>query len=276
MTILRNLSIGALCAILLNACACSGSSDDVAFEHIVLTDGYSMTGSADAFESEKNMSIGCQVNILLPTSLYGHDIKPLRDSILMAAFDAPTTASIDSARVAVKNYASTISGYTLKDTVLPSETVVANPSFLTRYDGSVNIIGAVETITPDILSYALYRSTYIPGNAHGDFYTHYLNVDLNNGKLVALSDIFTLEGLKELPQAIATAAHAMRPILGQTEICQLPSSNNYYITAGGQIVFVYAPYEVASYAQGEIRVPIDIELLSTYFTPYGMELLTPQ
>lgn len=42
------------------------------------------------------------------------------------------------------------------------------------------------------------------------------------------------------------------------------------LAPGGEIVFVYQPYEVASYAQGKIRVSFYPYELVDYMTPFAV------
>ncbi|MDE6158420.1 MAG: RsiV family protein [Muribaculaceae bacterium] len=60
---------------------------------------------------------------------------------------------------------------------------------------------------------------------------------------------------------------------GTTDINALPGDDNFYLTPDGNIIFAYQPYEVASYAQGEIQIPIPAYMISQYLTPEAQELL---
>jgi hypothetical protein len=43
------------------------------------------------------------------------------------------------------------------------------------------------------------------------------------------------------------------PLDKQLFVKQMPVTHNVYLTTGGA-VFIYQPYEIAAYAQGEVRV----------------------
>lgn len=90
----------------------------------------------------------------------------------------------------------------------------------------------------------------------------------------SLSAIFLpVKGLEKLPSLLRQTATSMRGSIGQTDLTALPADDNFCVNGDGEIVFVYQPYEIASYAQGIIRIPGGAYILSDYFTPYGNKLL---
>ena len=86
--------------------------------------------------------------------------------------------------------------------------------------------------------------------------TYYVNYDMAAGSIVSLDDLFTPEGKASLVESIRSQAKEMRDVIGPTDITGLPSKDNFFLTNDNSIVFSYQPYEVASYAQGEIQIPI--------------------
>jgi len=111
-----------------------------------------------------------------------------------------------------------------------------------------------------ILSFAL-NKYYYTGGAHPNYMSKNLNFDLNNGKIIQLSDIFegdyknVLEKLaeKELRKQQDIPANApLTDFLFETE---LKLNENFYLTLEG-ITFIYDPYEIAPYAFGTITLPI--------------------
>lgn len=104
-----------------------------------------------------------------------------------------------------------------------------------------------------------YFSYNFSGGAHGSYGTTAASYDLRTGRRLRYADIFVpaAEG-----QLSALLGRAVRPLLGLAPadpldkllfVKEMPVTPNVFLTAGGA-VFVYQPYEIAAYAQGEVRV----------------------
>ena len=114
----------------------------------------------------------------------------------------------------------------------------------------------------NLLSLEFFRYDF-SGGAHGNYGSTGASYDLRTGRRLHYADIFRPEAAQQLPALLATA---VRPLVGLTAtdpldeqlfVKQMPVTHNVYLTAGGA-VFIYQPYEIASYAQGEIRVFLPI------------------
>ena len=81
-----------------------------------------------------------------------------------------------------------------------------------------------------------------------------------------------IQTLKDLPALIARRAIEQEATFGPTKISSLPANDNFYISADGEIVFAYQPYEIASYAQGFINVPFFPYELAEHMTPAGLAI----
>lgn len=110
----------------------------------------------------------------------------------------------------------------------------------------------------DLLSLA-YFTYYFTGGAHGNYGTTGASYDLRTGRRLRYADIFRPEAARQLPALLAVA---VRPLvgLGSSEpldkelfVKQMPITHNVFLTTGG-VEFIYQPYEIAAYAQGEVRV----------------------
>jgi hypothetical protein len=88
--------------------------------------------------------------------------------------------------------------------------------------------------------------------------------------LLSARDIFRPETTDSLVATIQTQADALEQVIGPTTITALPANDNFMLAPGGEIVFVYQPYEVASYAQGKIRVSFYPYELVDYMTPFAV------
>lgn len=265
-------------ALLLGGCSLSQNDEsEVRFTHMQAEASYRLVGSgADyLFADSTDLSFGSKVEFVMPEILLGKDARELRDTIMMLAFDRKGDDVARIMREILPERASEI-GYELADTVLPDSVVTKLPNFLSRYDGVSSVTGEVQTLNSKILSYAVTNSGYTPGAAHGMYATYYVNYDMTEGRIVTLDDLFTPEGIESLVTSIRNEAHEMRDVIGPTDIDALPSKGNFYLTSDNSIVFAYPPYEVASYAQGEVKIPIPAYLLSTGLTPLGNRLLLGQ
>ena len=110
----------------------------------------------------------------------------------------------------------------------------------------------------NLLSLAFYRYDYM-GGAHGSYGTTGASYDLRTGRRLRYDDIFQPTAAARLPALLAAAVRPLvdlqpgEPLDKALFVKQLPVTHNVFLTNGGA-EFIYEPYEIASYAQGEIRV----------------------
>lgn len=95
-------------------------------------------------------------------------------------------------------------------------------------------------------------------------------VRIAGSRVLSARDIFRPETTDSLVATIQTQADALEQVIGPTTITALPANDNFMLAPGGEIVFVYQPYEVASYAQGKIRVSFYPYELVDYMTPFAV------
>ncbi|MDO4319845.1 MAG: RsiV family protein [Bacteroidales bacterium] len=245
--------------------SCDGNRGDnrIQFENLTAKAAYRLQGTAGDFDCDSDLLWFDSVSIVMPESLYGHDIKPLRDSILRYAFD--TIAAPDEAMKAFFTATIEESGYN------PVE-ITVNDSIEAAAEGLTYVNGNVASLSGDWLTYCVTTAVNMPRAAHGLSINKYITYAMNEGRILTLSDIFTPEGIKALPAIIRDQAKRMADIIGPTSITALPSGDNFMISNDGSIIFAYQPYEVASYAQGEIRIPFYAYQLSEYMSPTGLRL----
>ena len=110
----------------------------------------------------------------------------------------------------------------------------------------------------NLLSLGFFSYTY-SGGAHGIDATIGASYDLRTGRRLRYDDIFLPAAQARLP---ALLAQAVRPLVGLDPgeplnqwlfVKKMPVTHNVFLTAGG-VEFIYLPYEIAPYAQGEVRV----------------------
>jgi len=117
----------------------------------------------------------------------------------------------------------------------------------------------------DLLSLGYFHYNY-SGGAHGNYSTTGASYDLRTGQRLRYNDIFRPTADARL---VALLGRAVRPLVGlapnepldkQLFVKQMPVTHNVFLTSGGA-VFTYQPYEVASYAQGELAVFVPLSEL---------------
>jgi hypothetical protein len=123
----------------------------------------------------------------------------------------------------------------------------------------------------NLLSLGFFMYSY-SGGAHGNYGTTVRSYDTRTGRTLRYQEIFRANSEKPLEKLLGQYA---RPVLGLKSgqplsdalfENTLPATHNVYLTSGGA-VFVYAPYEVASFAQGEIQVFVPFSSLQPLLQP---------
>lgn len=251
----------AVLALLFASC---GTSSDKSVEFVEQTKALAFTlkGSADVFQRDNDLVYYDSVNMLMPSVIHSHDLTALRDSIIYVAFDTLGVRTHDIIDEYLSK-AATRSGF---EAVRAEDT----DSVRDNCDGFEFVTGSAANLTPDYLGYCVTTEFYEPGAAHGMTTRYYVNYDITSGKVFTAADIFTPEGLAELPALISKRAQDMTPFTGPVTITDMPSRNNFYLSASGEILFVYQPYEAASFSQGFINVPFYPYELADQMTTYGL------
>lgn len=254
--------------------ACNGNdtevrNSDISFDYRNDAQVYVLQNSASVYECDSDLRIACRANIMVPRKFLGKEIGALVDSIEVAAFDSVggLAAYENAFHTAAANF-----GFPAVPEILTAperDSLAAIPLGETDYDGFYTVSGTVATMTPQLISYRVEISQYAPRAAHGDYEVKYINYDIESGRVLTLDNLFTAEGRQALPPLIARRANLMSGYLGETAITSLPADGTFWITPAGNIEFLYQPYEVASYAQGIIRVPFEPYSLSEYMTDLG-------
>ncbi|MDZ7880637.1 MAG: DUF3298 domain-containing protein [Saprospiraceae bacterium] len=117
--------------------------------------------------------------------------------------------------------------------------------------------------TDGLLSLGFQFYTY-GGGAHGNHGTQLVTYDIKNKKILTLDDVFKPNYKAGLNAAIMRAARryfGVKPnksLEGSALVATVEANDNYAIGRKG-ILFQYNPYEIASYAQGEIQLFVPFE-----------------
>lgn len=254
----------ALLAILATGCTGTSSPSDGAISFNTLETGaaYRLLNSAREFGTDEDITFTDSVRLVMPHKLFGHDATALRDSIMKVAFDSTGTDT----KAVINGYmdrTAAMFGYPVEhaDSLAPGTTP----------DGFTTVDGSIVNLTPELLVYCVTTSDYQPRAAHGMTTNYYINYDMRDHRVLAFADVFDTARTDSLTAAIQTQADALEQVIGPTTIAALPEGNNFMLSPTGEIVFVYQPYEVASYAQGTIRVSFYPYELVDYMTPFAVK-----
>lgn len=116
------------------------------------------------------------------------------------------------------------------------------------------------------------------GGAHGNYGTGFTNLDLKRKKVLTLNDVVTKKGIEKLPALLEKYFKIQRGVPQEKTlqdaglfIDTIPVNENFMISPGN-IMFNYVPYEIASYADGEIKITIPFSEISAFIKPEVKEL----
>ncbi|MFT4094834.1 MAG: DUF4163 domain-containing protein [Niabella sp.] len=117
--------------------------------------------------------------------------------------------------------------------------------------------------------YSIYSYAYT-GGAHGMYGTGMYCFDVENKKQLAFNDIvkadsLAISGLLEKSYRAKFNLPSSTPITDRLFVNAIPLNKNFYFSPKG-LGFIYTPYEIASYADGEINLWIPFSDLKPYLT----------
>ena len=230
------------------------------FESYTKSAVYALAGSAADYGYSADVTVNDSVALVIPVKLNNSPAEVLRDSILCRALGSYGSNVSD----VIENWiaeASKETGYT------PVESAVAPAAA----DGFRRIQGRIVNMSTDVFSYCIATSIYLPGAANGLETMDYLNYSLEENRLITLSDLFTPEGLNELPAVIAEQAENNPRYAGEVTIESLPQNDNFYLSSEGEIVFSYQPMEVGPHSLGNVQVAFTPAELVAYMTPSAIK-----
>ncbi|HGO5855199.1 TPA: DUF3298 domain-containing protein [Mannheimia haemolytica] len=122
----------------------------------------------------------------------------------------------------------------------------------------------------NIATFAMTHYTYT-GGAHGMHYTQYINVDLAKKTIIGLNDLISPKNqaqLKDILWENYSNEHVDENgnYNGFADKKEFRISDQFYFTPYG-IAFVYPPYELGAYAEGEIEVEADWYSINKLLNP---------
>lgn len=122
-----------------------------------------------------------------------------------------------------------------------------------------------------------YLTDAYTGGAHGNYASTMFCLDVKNKKQMVLNDVVKIDSnsLQKLLEQNLRKQYNIKPQDQLNKVLFdnfLKPNNNFYFNRNG-LAFMYNPYEVASYAQGQIVVFIPFSELKAYLIPAFAERL---
>lgn len=234
---------------------------------------YTLEGSGTAMDGEdaRDFSVACRMVMVVPEKLGYNDLTSLHEAI-SAAYGRTDSISIDDffrREVEELGYAAT----PIELTDSAARELAMRSGVPDIYDGYACINGNVTNLTPSYMSYAVYTSYYAPRTAHGSYAMRYVNYDIAGGKVITLNELILPIARCALLDKVRETARLMSGYIGPNWIQSLPENDNFTITANGDLVLVYQPYEAASFSQGIIEIPIEPYTIESMLSDYGRSIL---
>lgn len=209
------------------------------------------------------------VGLQWPVRFGDNDVKALQDTLLRRAFGVENLAVDD----AINDYLSQPLG---KDEYPLNVVASVNDDrcgLLLEQRVDVSMVGFCER-------YVVYSCNHYEfnGGDHPNYYTHYINYDVQRNKLLLFNDIFAPGSEEKLLEVVTQAildkffASSLEDLFRKSEIrYDIHVSRDIYLT-GNEVVFHYNPYEIAPWSFGGIDVPVRASLLIPFFTPEALTL----
>ncbi len=207
------------------------------------------SNTIDSNPSSKYVRYTCEG--VLPETLGDDNVRNLRDSLM----------SMAGLRYADDSMPSPIIGEGDSITNLNPLSTDACGAFIVKLSASL--------INPRVVVFDCYNESYFCGAAHGLYGIGALNYDISNGKILELGDIIADGKENELLKAVRKNLAGMKRSLYVSDSdIQLPEQ---FKIVGNGLEFIYQPYEIASYSEGVITVPVGLDVLDgqNLFTPEG-------
>ncbi|MGX2967783.1 DUF3298 domain-containing protein [Ursidibacter sp. B-7004-1] len=111
-----------------------------------------------------------------------------------------------------------------------------------------------------IATFLMVQHTY-SGGAHGMYYTHYINVDADKKAVIQVDDLVSPKNQAQVKELLwqnyrNDRLNEQGQYDGYAKKEDIEISENFYFAPEG-IYFVYAPYHLGSFAEGEVEILLD-------------------
>lgn len=186
---------------------------------------------------------------VLPRKIGGHDVEALRDTLCRLA-------RVDQSK---SNPAPLLpEGY--KDKTVASDKQEAC--------SLVSNTLSIALVTPKVMVWQNYQYAYPCEAAHGTYSNTFVSYSLEDGKIVALDDLFQSGYAPKLTAMVREQLAGRDDLLVELDEIELPET--FRLTSDG-LSFVYGLFSIAPYSSGEITVDLNSNALSDIMKPGAQE-----
>ncbi|MCD8298064.1 MAG: DUF3298 and DUF4163 domain-containing protein [Prevotella sp.] len=238
--------------------------DSISFDSIKVDSTVALTEGDAA-------SPACHVSLSI-TYAIGKKADYINDSIIRSGILSPDYFSISSEKLSIQEAAdSFVSRYLSEYKQDYGELYKADKEHGASYNCEYIVSTYITQESDDYFTYVANIYNY-GGGAHGSSVVITRNVNVKNGKIVALKDIFVPGYERDLNDIIVKnlceqfkvkSLEALRQKTIFLGIDVYPPDN--FIIGKKNITFIYSPDEIASHAIGQIRVKVDNDDLKDLF-----------
>ncbi len=213
----------------------------------------------------------CHVSLSI-TYAKGKRADYINDSIIRSGILSPDYFSISSEKISIEQAAdSFVRRYLSEYKKDYGELYKADKTHSTSYNCEYIVSTYVMQESDNYYTYVANIYNY-GGGAHGSSVVITKNINVKNGKIVALKDIFVPGYERELNDAIVKNLcdnYDVKDLNGLREKTIFMGIDVYapdnFIIGKKNITFIFSPDEIASHAMGEIRVKIDNDDIKDLF-----------
>lgn len=117
------------------------------------------------------------------------------------------------------------------------------------------------------------------GGAHGNYATGYSVYDLKSLNRLRLMDVLSKEGIDELPALLEKNYRIQNAVPDTVKLSDFDlftdtiyATENFALTPGC-MMFGYPPYDIATYAAGEVKIYVPINEVEKYLKPKAFQLI---
>lgn len=247
--------------------ACNGGGQKMSFQQIDRSESFKLDVPEDMMMDRGGDCYStATVKLTVPVDVP----EDLKNALLDVAFPEDTVSSDWDTAVGKFLGVPADFGQTSSEKV---ESVPDSAAFLLTKNVEIDTLA----VTGGIRTFAVTQSGYL-GGAHDYFSKAYVDYDLKGKKVVLPEDVVAdsvavakmiVDKLVKDNGVASPAELEAKGVVFSVADVKVPA--NFY-PEGDSIVFYYNPYEISSWAQGEIKVALPVAELAQYMTEYGKSL----
>jgi hypothetical protein len=206
------------------------------------------------------------------SSVWPADSKPIDESLkkFIRTSLGMKTATAETSKYIIDTKNNLSKGWKAEyERMTPKETAELGMSLSHQEENTILVMHENDKL----ISLAFYSFLEAGGAAHGSFSTKVATFNKLYGKQLQLTDVLNTQGINLLPSILEQVARIMYNAKNNKPLDQngflvkkIMPAINMYVTGSG-IGFMYAPYEIKPFSDGEINLLIPFTALKSYLLP---------